>query len=238
MLGIIGAVNDNLFNLIELMHAIQAGGIFTGGAGFAAETRRQRTKLDRLFQIENLTAIKACQGNFAGSYQYAGILGDICLIASGGEITGANHALLGDQNGYNHRLIPLGHDAILSETQYGGIKQRPRPAHHIRATPRQFHPPLKIENIELFSQRDVVLATVLQRQGRMLRIGPGPRDDVVPVVFPHRPAWVGKGGQLQHDRLRFSFRARLLIRQLLGRDFRSLAVCRTASSSGLVPPFS
>ena len=50
VLGVVGTVNDNLLDLVELMNAVQSGRVLAGGAGFPAEAGAQCAELDRPFE--------------------------------------------------------------------------------------------------------------------------------------------------------------------------------------------
>src|SRR6266446_2060703 len=92
--GFVRAVNDNLFNFVELVHAKQTGGVLACSAGLTPKTCAQRTQLDGTFQFQDLVAIEARQWNLAGANEGASVLGDICLISAGRKIPGPDHALL------------------------------------------------------------------------------------------------------------------------------------------------
>ena len=59
MLVIVGFMNDDLLDLVELVHAIQPGRVFAGGAGFAAEAGADSGHLfGQVGFFQNLAAVE------------------------------------------------------------------------------------------------------------------------------------------------------------------------------------
>ena len=66
--SVVGATNDNLFNLVKLMNAIQACGVLARRAGLAAKASALRGVLQRqLLNRNNFVGVKAHQANFTGA---------------------------------------------------------------------------------------------------------------------------------------------------------------------------
>ena len=92
--GVLGTLEEDHLDLVELVDAHDAAGVLAGGAGLAPETGRVRRVADRqLVRLEDLVAVEVRDRDLGGRDQVELVAGhDVHLVFLVGDLAGAGRA--------------------------------------------------------------------------------------------------------------------------------------------------
>ena len=169
----IGATDDHLLDLVELMNAIKARGVFARSARLAAKTRGNRAVLERQrFRGNDLVGMNAHESDLARASEKEimsraarGLFDVIRLLATCRKEASSDHALFFDDHGNAHRreAALVGHE-VNCVAQHRLMKSHAEAAHHIVARARHLDSAFEVDEavhlhqLEMRARRE---ATVL-----------------------------------------------------------------------------
>lgn len=194
MRGVLRGADDDLLDLVELMHPEPATGGAASGTGLGAEARGERGDQDRqVLGVKDGVAVVADKGLFRGADQREILAFDLVnLVREERQITRAEQHLLPRHQGRHHRR-----ESALDEKVLGVGEQRPGQASTgsppvVEAGTGDLSTAGKVEDPEAGAD-DIVGASLVSRHG----ITDAPQLDVALVVFS---GWRVLGKQVRHAR--------------------------------------
>ena len=131
-LFLVVSADDDLLDLVELVDAVEAGGVLAIGAGLAAEAGGEGDVVSgQVGFVQNFIHVVGGEADFAGAGEEADFLGGVVdfadavgLLAAGGEEAGAAHGGLAHQHGDAHGGETLFEDhEVLGQPQHGLVQQ-------------------------------------------------------------------------------------------------------------------
>jgi len=165
-LRIVGAADDHLFHLVELVNAIETCRFLAGRTRLASKAGAHRAVAQgKSGGIDDLVGMQSHEPDFSGAGQKEivsraalALLEVVGLLAAEGEEPGADHALLAHDDGHTHR----GEAAAIDHEIEGVSKHRLMQAHahareHIVARAGHLHAALEVGKAEIAHELDMRL---------------------------------------------------------------------------------
>ena len=190
--------DDDLFDLVELVDAIEPGGVTPGGSGFAPEAGGKSAVFEgELVFIEDFIRMETHKTHFAGTGEVevfagavaAGFVDFIGLIKAGRKKAGAEHAVVFDDDGNGERgeAVVLG-DVIEGEAKDGLVEHHPGTFENVVAGATDFYAAFEIDEVEGMDEIEVGFGgkapIFLERICRIEMEGvPGSKLDIIRLGF-------------------------------------------------------